>query len=209
MSSADEILQFWFGTPARDAGELGQKIKRWYQGGAEMDAEIERRFGETVEQALAGKLDQWAADTRGRLALIILLDQFTRSLFRDTPRAYAGDEVAPRLALELFDQELEEELSIPERNFVIMPLLHAEDLALQERAVAEMARLFDRVDESMRPIWAMGLEQTHKYRDIIRRFGRFPHRNAILGRESTPEEVAFLRDWEAKAAPSGMKKLEE
>lgn len=207
MSSPEAVLQFWFETPAADAATLGRKIKRWYMGGPELDAQIVERFGEAVEQALAGKLEHWAADVRGRLALIIVLDQFTRSMFRDDPRTYAGDALAQCLAEDAFDQGLEEELSSEERNFLIMPLLHAENLEHQERAVQEMERLRSGVPDEMRPVWAMGVEQAHKYRDIIRRFGRFPHRNAILGRESTAEEVELLRDWQDKGPPAGAKKL--
>jgi uncharacterized protein (DUF924 family) len=88
-----------------------------------------------------------------------------------------------------------------------MPLLHSENLEHQERAVEQMERLMAAAPEALRPLWAMGIEQTHKFRDVIRRFGRFPHRNAILGRESTPEEVELLRDWQEKGPPSGAKEL--
>jgi len=202
MSTPEEVLSFWFGTPALGADEQRQKLRRWYQGGAEMDAEIAARFTEDTEKALAGELDHWAKDPRGRVALILLLDQFPRGLFRDTPRAYAGDERARRLALEAFDRGLDRGLSIDERNFLIMPLLHAEDLALQERAISLMDRLVADAPAELQPVYAMGLEQTRKYRDIIARFGRFPHRNQILGRPSSPDELELIKDWASKGPPT-------
>jgi uncharacterized protein (DUF924 family) len=207
MSSPDAILQFWFEQPATDLAQLRGKLRRWFMGGQELDTQIRERFGDTIEDALAGKLDHWASDTRGRLALIIILDQFTRGVFRDTPRAYAGDAAAQRLALEAFDRSLDEQLSTEEQNFLIMPLAHSENVHHQERGAQLMARMVDSAPAELRPVFSMGTEQTNKYLGIIRRFGRFPHRNAILGRASTPEEVEFLRDWADNAAPTGARDL--
>ncbi len=207
--SIDDVLVFWFGEPASDAAALGVKMRRWYQGGPELDRAIQDRFGALVAQAVAGELDGWAETTRGRLALIILLDQLTRSVYRDDPRMYEGDARAQRLAVEALDRGLERELPTEERSFLIMPLLHAEDLALQERVVAEMERLIAAAETWQRPIFSMGQEQARKYRDVIARFGRFPHRNAILGRASTPEEQTFLQDWKQKQPPSTFKQVTE
>ena len=178
---------------------------RWYQGGPELDREIRERFSGAVEAALAGELAAWSRDIGGRVALLLLLDQFTRSIYRDTARAYAGDAEAQRLALEAFDRGLDEGIDHEWHNFLIMPLVHAESVALQERAVAEMERLHSAAPEALRHVYDMGLEQAHKYQEIIARFGRFPHRNAVLGRASTPEETEFLRDWASKAAPEAMR----
>ena len=200
----DEVLAFWFGDePARDAASLRKKLQRWYQGGAALDEEIRQRFGTQVEQALAGELDAWAATPRGRIALILLLDQFTRNLFRDTPRAFAGDAKAQQLSLEALDSVLL--YSTEERQFLIMPLLHSEDLHLQETGVHEVQAHVEAAPEELRPMLAMGIEQSRKYRDVIEKFGRFPHRNAALGRASTPEEEEFLKDWAERQPPSGMK----
>jgi uncharacterized protein (DUF924 family) len=201
--SVDEVLDFWFGVPATDAPGLMAKMKRWYQGGPALDEEIRAKFLTEVETAVAGGLEEWTATLRGRLALVILLDQFTRSVYRGDARTYAGDARAQSLALGGLSRL--GELPSLERNFLLMPLVHAEDLALQERGVAEVARVVEEAAEWQRPILAMGIEQTRKYRDVIARFGRFPHRNQILGRTSTPEEEEFLVDWAKKQAPAAMR----
>lgn len=201
----DEVLRFWFGdAPATTTEDYGKQMKRWFMGGAALDAEIQQRFGALVERALAGELEGWARTPRGRLALILLLDQFTRSIYRDDPRTYAGDAAAQRLAAAALDGDDARQLPVHERHFLIMPFIHAEDLAMQERGVAEMAKLVAEAAPFQRPVLAMGTEQTAKYREIIARFGRFPHRNAILGRTSTPDEVTFLADWESKKRPKGL-----
>lgn len=203
----DDVLAFWFGHPPTTTEEYGQQTRRWYMGGPALDAEIREKFGPIVERALAGELDDWAQTTRGRLALIVVLDQFTRSIYRNDARMYAGDLRAQQLAIEALDSGVDRELRIEQRNFLIMPLLHAEDLALQERAVAAMQALHNEAEPWQQAIVKMGVEQSRKYREVIARFGRFPHRNQILGRPSTPEEAAFLVDWEAKQTPSGAKAL--
>ncbi len=203
----DEVLGFWFGAPATTTEEYGQKMKRWYMGGPVLDAEIRAQFTGTVERALAGELDDWAKTLRGRLALVIALDQFPRSVYRDDPRSYAGDDRAQVLGLEALDCGLAKELPVEQRHFMIMPLMHAENVVLQERCVIEMEALFAEATDWQQAMLKMGVEQSRKYRDIIGRFGRFPHRNALLGRTSTKEEEAFLVDWQAKMAPSGAKEL--
>lgn len=199
----DEVLSFWFGPEAKTPAELRAKLGRWYQGGPALDDLIRKKFGALVEQALSGELDGWASTPRGRIALIVLLDQFTRSIFRDSPRAFEGDKKAQQLAVEALDGLAL--FSVEERQFLIMPLLHAEELGLQEMGVHEMQDHVDAAPEELRPLFAMGLEQSRKYRDVIARFGRFPHRNAALARTSTPEEEDFLKDWAAKQAPAGMR----
>lgn len=205
MPGAQEVHEFWFGREAaKEPAALRAKLSRWYQGGPALDDLIRKKFGADVEKALAGDLDAWAATPQGRIALIILLDQFPRSIFRDTARAFAGDAQAQRLALEALDSVLL--YSHEERQFLLMPLLHAEDPALQETAVAEMEAHVEAAPPELRELYSMGVEQAKKYRDVIARFGRFPHRNAALGRASTPEEVEFLKDWAQKQAPSGMQR---
>ena len=205
MAAAAEVHEFWFGREAaKEPAALRAKLSRWYQGGPALDDLIRKKFGADVETALAGDLDSWASTPQGRIALIILLDQFPRSIFRDTARAFEGDAKAQRLALEALDSVLL--YSHEERQFLIMPLLHAEDAGLQDTAVHEMEAHVEAAPEPLKPLYAMGVEQAKKYRDVIARFGRFPHRNAALGRESTPEEVEFLKDWAQKQAPSGMQR---
>ncbi len=203
LASADEILKFWFGDPPTTEAQVMAKAQHWFAGGSRLDREVQLRFGPTVDAALAGELDAWASTPRGRLALVIVLDQLTRNAFRGEPRAYVGDAKAQRLALEAFDAGMDQSLSSIERMFLSMPLLHAEDAALQRRSL-ELAR---RIAASAPALYAKGfgmhLEQAHKYLGVVTRFGRFPHRNGTLGRCSTPEEEAFLVDWADKAAPRG------
>jgi uncharacterized protein (DUF924 family) len=200
----EEVLAFWFGeAPAADPAALRTKLWRWSQGGPALDEEIRRRFGGLVEQALRGELDSWAATPRGRIALILLLDQFTRNLYRDDARAFSGDAKAQQLALEALDGVLL--YSTEERQFLLMPLLHAEDLGLQETGLHEMREHVAAAPAELQQVYAMGLEQSRKYRDVIEKFGRFPHRNAALGRASTPEEEQFLLEQAQQQASSSMK----
>jgi uncharacterized protein (DUF924 family) len=209
MATAEDVLRFWFGdAPAKDATELGAKMKRWYRGGDAEDAAIRERFADTVERALAGDLDGWPETARGRLALILLLDQMTRSVFRGSPRAFAGDVRAQRLATEMLADGTTRELDFEERHFVYMPLLHAEDGALLDRFNEIFPRSLDHVPEWGRALLGDGIEQGLKYREVIRRFGRFPHRNAALGRESTPDEIEFLKTWGERATPKAFAELE-
>jgi uncharacterized protein (DUF924 family) len=179
----DEILNFWFDVPM--GAEHGQVRSLWFTKSPEIDALVRARCGATVEAALRGELDGWAATPRGALALILLLDQFTRNIFRDTPRAFAGDPQALALATQLVDGGLDRRLSPLQRWFVYLPFEHAESLPLQERSVALFQQLAD--EGLVDPLdWAI------RHRNVIARFGRFPHRNEILGRSSTAEEQAFL-----------------
>jgi uncharacterized protein (DUF924 family)/glutathione S-transferase len=203
VATPEQVVEFWFGEPATTEAELMAKAGRWFQGGESMDREVKAQFGDTVEAALAGQLDTWASTTRGRLALVIVLDQLTRNALRGQARTFAGDPKAQRLATEAFDAGLDETLSTVERLFLGMPFMHAEDLALQQRSV-ELARRFAASAPELHARGAaMQLEQAEKYFAIVTRFGRFPHRNAVLDRRSTPEEEAFLVDWAERASPSG------
>lgn len=202
MATIDDVLTFWFGdAPATNAAELGAKIKRWYMGGEVEDIAIRGRFADTIERALAGELDDWATTPRGRLALILVLDQMTRSVFRGTPRAFAGDARAQQLATEMLDAGTARALTFEERHFVHMPLLHAEDAGLLDRYNELFPRTLTGVPEWGRALLGDGIEQGLKYRDVIARFGRFPHRNQALGRSSTPAEVDFLKTWDQRVVP--------
>jgi uncharacterized protein (DUF924 family) len=208
MTDVAEVLSFWFGdAPARTAPELVQKVRRWYQGGPELDREIGQRFSTAVDDAIAGRFDAWTAHAEGRVALLVLLDQFPRSIHRDTPKAYAGDARAVALAREMDEDGSARDMPLEHRQFAMMPFVHAEDLEAQALGVRAARELHEDAPAELRPVFAMGVEQSAKYFEIIRRFGRFPHRNAILSRESTPQELEFLRDWAEKAAPSAIRQL--
>jgi uncharacterized protein (DUF924 family)/SAM-dependent methyltransferase len=206
---AEKILSFWFGAPAPDPPTLGMKFRRWYTTPPEISREISQRFGADVDRAVAGELDSWTETTDGRIALIILLDQFTRSVFRDDPRTYSGDQRAQRLAVEGLDRGLGPKVGVEKWLLMIMPLVHAEDLALQERACSEVRALIPHSNGWQRPFFEMGIEQTAKYRDIISRFGRFPHRNKLLGRTSTAEEESFIANWDEFQPPTNFKTIME
>lgn len=180
-SQPNDVLGFWFGAPP-----LTQR-RAWFVKDPAFDAHIAGGFGDTIEAALAGGLAGWDATPRGRLARIIVLDQFTRNVFRGTPRAFAGDALALASAEAALAAGEDQQLDPIERIFMYLPLEHAEDVAVQRRSVAAFARLAQ---------GHAGFDETYDYalrhQVIVERFGRFPHRNAILGRPSTEEELAFL-----------------
>lgn len=172
-SEARTVLDFWFGelTPAQ-----------WFRKDPALDAEIGRRFGDLLAAAMHGELWSWRRSPAGRLAEILVLDQFPRNVHRDTPLAFAGDPVALVLAQEAVAQGADRALPVPRRAFLYMPYMHSESLVIHDEAL----RLFDQpgLEENLR------FERRH--REILERFGRYPHRNAILGRASSAEELAFL-----------------
>ncbi len=183
-ATPQDVLDFWFGAPG--SSEHGTAREFWFRKSDATDATIRTRFGGDVEAALAGDRAAWASRPRSALALVLLLDQFTRNIFRDTPRAFAGDAQALALARALVSAGHDKAMATYERWFVYLPFEHAESLAEQEEAL----RLFGELAQNGAPD---GLLWARKHRDVIARFGRFPHRNAILGRVSTPEEEAFLQ----------------
>jgi uncharacterized protein (DUF924 family) len=179
------ILDFWF--PPQTDLWYGQSRPEWFRKDPAFDRLIWQRFEQEISLALAGGFRDWDQDPRGALARILLLDQFTRNVFRDTPRAFAGDPAALTAARALVDSGLDQTLAPVERWFVYLPFEHAEDLAMQERSVALFTRLA--AEQEMGDI----VDYAIRHRDIIARFGRFPHRNRILGRASTAGEDEFLK----------------
>ena len=173
-ADSGEVVSFW----------LSQNDKVWFSANPAFDAEVLSRFAELVERAKSGSLDHWADDPEGALALIILLDQMTRNIYRDSPEMFAADGKALKVARRAIGRGFDMDLPKDKRRWLYMPFMHSEDLADQERSV----ELFERSEISESLPFAV------EHADIIRRFGRFPHRNAILGRETTPEEAAFRAD---------------
>ena len=185
--TSQEVLDFWFGAPG--SLDAGKPRREWFVKQDAFDAIVRGRFGATIEQALAGGLREWDDEgPQGALARILVLDQFTRNAHRDTPTAFAGDALALAAARRLVDSGADRQLPPLQRAFVYMPFEHAEDAYMQERAV----ELFG-VLAAEQPGFDEMLDYAHRHRGVIARFGRFPHRNAILGRASTPEETEFLR----------------
>jgi uncharacterized protein (DUF924 family) len=188
MATPQEILEYWFGNPPAPNGKV------WFGGGKKVDDELRARFGDDAERASKGELDEWASTPHGRLALVILLDQLPRNLFRGTARSFATDSKAQALAKDAVERAIDRELAPVERLFMYMPLTHAEDREAQREGVA----LFDRLSNESPKELASTTESFAKYARIhaaiVERFGRFPHRNALLGRATTGEEKAYLAE---------------
>jgi len=188
----ESILVYWFGELEGPHDMDPSKNKLWWAGGEEIDAEIRERFGELVARALVGKLEHWVESPRGTLALVILLDQFTRNLGRGSADAFAGDAQALRVTEEALERGYDRELRPVERGFLCMPLMHAESRDAARRSL----EVFERFSKEAA---ALGLDKHPNFHpsavthaEIVQRFGRYPHRNAIHGRSSTAEEEEFL-----------------
>lgn len=186
MANPDLILKFWF-------EEL--KPADWFNGGEAVDNLIRHRFEELIEPAHKGSYDRWLQSPKGVLALILILDQFPRNIYRGTARAFAYDDRALSLALDGISLGLDETLEGRERVFYYLPLEHSEDIRVQDRSVERYARLVTQVwSEEDRTEFRTYLDYAFRHYAIIKRFGRYPHRNEILGRKSTKEEKAFLKE---------------
>ena len=196
MSSGaiDDLLDFWFGSLDQNGCADSAHAARWWKKDLAFDEEIRARFA-GVHQAVRGReLDDWLAEPRGRLAQILVLDQFSRNMNRGKPAAFASDPRALELALEGLDRGDDRALPRDQRVFFYMPLMHSETMAMQDRAVALFTELRDSAPPELREVSAGHLKYAEMHRDIVRRFGRFPHRNAILGRTTTGAEVVFLEE---------------
>jgi uncharacterized protein (DUF924 family) len=176
----DEVLEFWFGR--EDEPGYGEFREAWFRKDPEFDRQVRDRFEALHEEAAVGDLDDWKQEARSCLALVILLDQFPRNMFRGDPRSYATDRKAQETAEHAVERAFDRELPDFQRMFLYMPLMHSEDLEHQRRSV-ELFRALGGSD-------AAGYAVRHM--EIIERFGRFPHRNEVLGRQTTPEEAEFL-----------------
>ena len=192
MERSEIILEEWFGKGG-GGGFDPARAKLWFSKDEEFDAHLRRRFGDDLRRAAAGEYDEWAKTPRGRLALVILLDQFSRNIHRGTKEAFANDEKARALVEEGLSDRVDREYRPIERAFFYLPLEHAEDPAAQARAVELYEELLDDVPKEQRPTYEEFLDYAVQHQRIIDRFGRFPHRNEILGRETTEEEAAFLK----------------
>jgi uncharacterized protein (DUF924 family) len=201
MDEARAVREFWFGRLPLSAEALDERMAYWFGEGhlaltAQRDEEIRARFGELFERAAAGELESWADGPRRRLSLIIVLDQFPRNMFRGSARAFAFDEKALSLALSGMQSGADAALDAVERIFFYLPLQHAESLEVQDESVAAYRRLAAEAPEELRASFTGALEYAENHRAIIERFGRFPHRNRLLGRASTPAEEAWLSEGE-------------
>jgi len=195
-AAAREVLDFWLGDAAgSDEAALNAASSRWFTGGAHVDAEIRERFGACIEDALAGGLSDWENDIRARLALVILLDQFPRNVFRRTARAFAGDARALQLVRDAVRDNHDKDLRPVERLFLLMPYQHAEDIDVQHEGVRLFKQLAEEpVTDAIGKVLRISLEYAERHSAIIARFGRFPYRNEVLGRDSTVEEERWLQE---------------
>lgn len=185
MSQVDEILAFWFGQP--NAADYGKQRTFWFTKSLEFDREVRKRFLSDYEQAAANQLSSWKEASHSCLALILLLDQFPRNIFRGTPKAFATDTAALAAARYAVAQGFDRELLNVQRWFAYLPFEHSENIEDQRQCVELLASLKDD------PESASAIDYAQRHLAVIERFGRFPHRNEILGRKSTPEELEFLR----------------
>ncbi len=195
MSSSQwqSVLQFWFGSRPLTPEGAKKKVGTWFMADPSFDEKIREKFGPLVKQALAGELDGWAAHPNGRLALILILDQFCRNLFRGTARAFAGDDRALSLTLEGLQWGDRLSYPMPRVLFFLMPLMHAEDPEVQDRSVEAYQALLEACQPEWRPMVENSLHEAMVHRELIHAFGRFPHRNAALKRASTSIELTYLK----------------
>ncbi len=200
--SPQDVLDFWFGEPGsegaaagavsagngREAARSGANRKAWFAKEPAFDQAVQARFAQLYQDAIKGRLDGWRDTAAGALALTVVLDQFPHHLFRDTARAFEADAKALALAEEAVGKGFDQQVLPVQRVFFYLPFEHSEDMARQDRAVALFARL-----ASENPGFRDYLDYAHQHREVIARFGRFPHRNELLGRASTSAEREFLK----------------
>lgn len=196
--SAQDILFFWFGPRPYLAARVQQHARIWFgepdspEITPQTDELIRDRYGELTVAAQQGALSAWESSPRRRLALILLLDQFSRNIYRGSVRAFTQDLQALSLTISGMQLGADATLDPVERLFFYMPLMHAESLDVQEESVAAFRRLIEEAPADLRRIFDSSLQAAVQHRTIIQRFGRFPHRNRVLGRENTPEELEWL-----------------
>ena len=190
----DDILDFWFGELDEQGCANPNQRKLWWQKSDEFDRTIRHQFLDDYEAIVAGDVERWRSTARGTLATIIVLDQFSRNMFRDTPKMYSADPLAREVCCEGLEAGFDEELAFDERVFFYMPLEHSESIADHELCREAFTRLRDTAPESLVPDADYYLDYARQHRVIVDRFGRYPHRNAILGRASTDEELEFLKE---------------
>jgi uncharacterized protein (DUF924 family) len=189
----DDVLWFWLGNLDGDGLAEDALTQRWWRKDSAFDHEVAAKFEPTWQAIMAGDREAWLEAPHSRLAYVIVLDQFSRNMFRDTPRAFEGDATALRVAADGVERGMDRSLHGHERVFFYMPFMHSEQLAVQERGVELFTALRDQSEGRVREAVAGNVDYAKRHRDMIARWGRFPHRNRILGRPSTPAEVEFLK----------------
>ncbi len=193
----DNIIKYWFHdvSDERPIDKKGMPVKMWFMKDKEIDVEITKKFEQDIIKANEGEYKDWEKTARGSLALILLFDQFTRNIYRNTKRMFAYDHLACDLSVRCADAHIDQDLSLIQRVFMYMPFMHAEDLRLQQLCISSFEGLVKDSNEKSpynTSYYESNLLFAKKHSEIIEQFGRFPHRNQILGRESTSEELEFL-----------------
>lgn len=194
VPTADEILELWFGQELDSAKALAERTKLWFAADPQFDGLLRERFAALPAQALQGELSSWGQSARSILALVLVLDQFPRNLYRGSEQAFAFDPVALKVASVALDAGLDQELAPVESLFLYLPFEHAEDLEAQARAVELIAAQVERAPQGLKSAFEEFLSFAVRHQKVIARFGRFPGRNRVLGRDSTREELAFLEE---------------
>jgi len=192
QSRIDAILEFWFKERELTAPQIDRRMDVWFGGDEVFDLECKKEFGVDVELASTGQLDHWAERPLGRLALIILLDQFRRNIYRNTTKAFEMDQAALKLCVEGARDKKDKGLTPVQQAFFYMPLQHTESRKVQEKSVVIFNRLAEAVSPTYRETFETMAQFAELHRDIVEQFGRFPHRNVLLGRANTPEEDEYL-----------------
>lgn len=189
---AQSVYDYWFGTEGLSREAVKKRGSLWWQGSADTDYDIERRFGKLVEVAGKRALEHWLVEPRSTLALIILNDQFPRNLYRGSGKAFSHDPLALEYSKKLVNSDAFEQLHPVEKTFSLMPYEHSENLEDQDASVAKFTELANSVEEEWQESMNGYLQYAIDHRDIVKEFGRFPHRNEVLGRESTEAELNYL-----------------
>jgi len=186
------VLDFWFDGALNNSDAAVARVSAWFKQSDDFDAKIAHRFGDLPQAARLGRLNHWLHSSEGTLAMILVLDQFPRNLFRDNPRAFAYDAFALSHAEKAIEQQYDRQLHPLAASFVYLPFEHAEHLPTQNRSVALYEDLLKRAPSDLYPLFEQFVDYAHSHRQVIERFGRFPHRNTVLGRSPTEEELDYL-----------------
>ncbi len=197
MHDPQTVLDFWFGDRPDDNDAMKDRGSFWFRSNPETDDEISDRFAACYKAAMNGELDDWAETADGRLALILVLDQFSRNLYRGQVEAFAGDEKARALCIDGVEKNMHATLYPCQQAFFFMPLEHSECADHQEMSVRLYERLNNRCGPEWRHLTDAYVDYAKSHRDVVLKFGRFPHRNPVIGRDSTAEELDFLDDGSA------------
>ena len=188
------VLDFWFGDKKENIEVIKEKSPLWWRKDEDTDREIKQQFEPLLRKLIEVKLQHWKEDANGYLAMIILVDQFSRNMYRNQAQSFSQDQISLSLAIEGIEKGMDKQLRLIERAFFYLPFEHSESLQHQRRSVDLFNKLLMEANEAEQKYFSGTLDYAIKHQAVIERFGRYPHRNTILGRESTPEEIEFLQE---------------